>query len=67
VTKVLDYAKVVPMKDFLSSTIVQALLCVAGGTALLILSTQFPTIADELKVSAGAVSTLWFKLPKAAQ
>lgn len=45
----------------------QALLCVAGGAGLLILSTKFPTIADELKVSAGVVSTLWFKLGSAKE
>lgn len=50
------------MKDFLSNTFVRAVLCIAGGTGLLILSVKYPTIADELKVSAGAVSTLWFKL-----
>lgn len=49
------------MKDQLSR-ILPALVCIACGAGLLILSTKFPGIADELKVSAGAVSTLWFKL-----
>jgi hypothetical protein len=51
------------MKDALQNRYVQALLCMLASVGVLILSTKYPTIADELKVAAGSIATLWFSLP----
>jgi len=55
------------MKDAYLSPMAQAFVCMLASVGVLILSTRFPAIADELKVAAGAIGTLWFRFPQKAK